>query len=516
MDDQSTQVPTAAEKLASSLQELQELQSNGNVAIRSADLPRTHRERLLKAGFLKPVIKGWYVPSRPDEAAGESTAWYASFWKFCSAYLTERFGTQWCLSPEQSIHLQTGNLNVPSQLLVRSPKGTKNIIVLPFDTSVMDIKAELPDTDDIEEKDGLNIYKTPAALIGATPSFYTSYPNEARAALGTIRNASEILPKLLEGGHSKIAGRLAGAFRNIGKARIADEIIKAMRAAGHTVREGDPFATPSPITFDTRALSPHVSRLRLMWETMRPDVAEHFPEPPGKPNDIEAYLERVDATYVTDAYHSLSIEGYQVTPELIERVRAGNWNPDNSQQDQDQRNALAARGYWQAFQAVKKAVEAVLRGENPGQIVDEQHGDWYRELFGPGITAGLVKPSDLAGYRNGPVYIRQSMHTPPAREVVVDLMETFFELLTAETDPAARVVLGHFVFVYIHPYMDGNGRMGRFLMNTMLAAGGYPWTVIPVDRRADYMAALEQASVKQDIRPFSRFVGKLVTTPRSS
>jgi len=39
------------------------------------------------------------------------------------------------------------------------------------------------------------------------------------------------------------------------------------------------------------------------------------------------------------------------------------------------------------------------------------------------------------------------------------------------------MVLGHFVFVYIHPYLDGNGRIGRFLMNLMLAAGGYPWTV---------------------------------------
>jgi Fic family protein len=44
---------------------------------------------------------------------------------------------------------------------------------------------------------------------------------------------------------------------------------------------------------------------------------------------------------------------------------------------------------------------------------------------------------------------------------------------------SVRVVLGHFVFVYIHPYIDGNGRMGRFLMNLMLASGGYPWAVIP-------------------------------------
>ena len=71
-------------------------------------------------------------------------------------------------------------------------------------------------------------------------------------------------------------------------------------------------------------------------------------------------------------------------------------------------------------------------------------------------------------------------------------------------------LLGHFVFVYIHPYMDGNGRIGRFLFNSMLASGGYSWTVIPVERRRDYMAALEQASVNGDITAFSQFLGKLV------
>jgi Fic family protein len=71
-------------------------------------------------------------------------------------------------------------------------------------------------------------------------------------------------------------------------------------------------------------------------------------------------------------------------------------------------------------------------------------------------------------------------------------------------------VLGHFVFVYIHPYIDGNGRMGRFLMNLMMASGGYPWTVIPVAERNAYMAALEKASVGEDIRPFADFIAGLV------
>ena len=74
----------AQEKLAASLEALEDLQKRGLVAIRSADLSRTHRERLAKAGFLKYVIKGWYVPSRPDETAEESTTWYALYWDFCA------------------------------------------------------------------------------------------------------------------------------------------------------------------------------------------------------------------------------------------------------------------------------------------------------------------------------------------------------------------------------------------------------------------------------------------------
>lgn len=56
--------------------------------------------------------------------------------------------------------------------------------------------------------------------------------------------------------------------------------------------------------------------------------------------------------------------------------------------------------------------------------------------------------------------------------------------------------------------MDGNGRIGRFLMNTMLASGGYPWVIIPVEKRNDYMNALEKASVNQDIQPFALFVSQ--------
>jgi Fic family protein len=84
-------------------------------------------------------------------------------------------------------------------------------------------------------------------------------------------------------------------------------------------------------------------------------------------------------------------------------------------------------------------------------------------------------------------------------------------MLQNETEPGVRAVLGHFIFVYIHPYMDGNGRIGRFLMNVMLASGGYPWTVIPLEKRKEYMKALEKASAEQNIDNFAKFIAGLVS-----
>ena len=232
---------TPSEKLAESLEVLRKIQDRGIIAIQASDLSRTHRERLIKNGFLQEVMKGWYIPSRQDETTGESTAWYASFWDFCSAYLNKRFGDEWCLSPEQSLSLHAGNWTVPQQLLIRSPKGNNKVTPLPHKTSLFDARYPMPNRKEVEILDGLRVFSLVPALISCSPRFFTQNPTDVRTALSLIRDASEILGLLLAGGHSTIAGRLAGAFRNIGRDRIADEIIKTMSAAGFDVRETDPF-----------------------------------------------------------------------------------------------------------------------------------------------------------------------------------------------------------------------------------------------------------------------------------
>ena len=283
-----------------------------------------------------------------------------------------------------------------------------------------------------------------------------------------------------------------------------------MKAAGYDVRESDPFAQQQRVPAITPGIPPIVGRLQAIWETHRAAVAEVFIPPPGLPTDRGAYLKFVDDIYQNDAYHSLSIEGYSVTPALIDRVRQGAWNPGDNDDDRKSRDALAARGYWQAFQQVKDSVAAIIEGAPAGQLVRDQHNSWYRELFQPSVAAGLLRPGALAGYRNLPVYIRGSRHVPPRWETVPDAMDALFGLLQQEPEPGVRAVLGHWLFGYIHPYLDGNGRMARFLMNAMLASGGYSWTVVRVEDRTAYMAALESASVGEDIRPFATFLSARV------
>ena len=127
-------------------------------------------------------------------------------------------------------------------------------------------------------------------------------------------------------------------------------------------------------------------------------------------------------------------------------------------------------------------------------------------MFQPCITAGIVKPSDLVGYRTNQVFIRGSRHTPLTPDAVREAMPVLTELMEQEEDAVVRAVLGHFFFVFIHPYMDGNGRTARFIMNAMLVTAGYSWRVITVEERSAYMEALEKASTEGDITSFAKIV----------
>lgn len=500
---------TTHEKLAASLKELRRLQKNGRRVFRSNELTRPHRERLEQAGYLERIIHGWRMSTTPDVLPGDTTPWFSCFWEFCGRYCVYRFATSWHLSPDQSLLIHAGDLNIPHQIVVHARKAQSNLLELPFGVKLLDLpypRQRRITRNDIDVVNGLNVLNLPLALALVPADFFKTYSTAAEAILGSIENASVVLPPLLEEGRTTVAGRLAAAFSHVGREAVAREIRETMKDAGHTVVEDDPFEDTSPARPWTRPESPVVGRINTLWDKARSVVLEECPDAPPGVRDIEAYLTSVDEGYTHDAYHSLSIEGYMVSEALIERVASGGWNPDENATDANEKNALACRGYLDCFNRVKGNVREVLEGAQAGAVARRDHGAWYRALFGPHVRSGLLNAVALAGYRHHPVFIRGSRHVPVNDASVSDAMNTLFDRLEHEESPMAAAVLGHWMLGYIHPYPDGNGRMARFLMNLLLASGGYPWTTIQVDNRDTYMAALEAASVENDFRPFARFI----------
>lgn len=502
---------TVNERLAESLRVLKKYQEKNDYSvIHGKDkLGTTHTNRLLGSGYLQPIIKGWYMSSLPGNE-GDTTVWYTSYWHFIAAYANNRFGNGWSLSADQSLAFYSGYYVVPKQVVIRASKAGNNIIQLKYGDTLLDVTATLPRQIVKEPQFGLNIYSMAEALLYCSPQYFITNRIEAQTCLESLRDASEIIALAGDQGNSTRAARIVGALNAIGRTDQADKIMQMMKRLGYDLRPENPFKEGKDFASGILQRSPYSIRIQLMWEKMRKQIIGLTP--PSTINvDIEKVLANMDANYVKDSYHSLSIEGYRVTDELIERVRSGKWDPKDMKQDSDSRNALAARGYYQAFQSVRESVKSILQNNGKaGDIVADQLQNWHFELFEPCVQAAIIPASDLVGYRKHQVYIRGSKHTPLNPDAVVDAMQTFYTLLKQEENVLVRSILGHFFFVYIHPYMDGNGRTARFIMNAMLVTGKYSWTIIPIEKRDEYMPALETASINGDIIPFTEFIYSLI------
>lgn len=120
---------------------------------------------------------------------------------------------------------------------------------------------------------------------------------------------------------------------------------------------------------------------------------------------------------------------------------------------------------------------------------------WHRELF-------EETKKDMAGkLRDYQVYILGSAFTPPAPEFVESYVMNFFSWYSEkknELHPVELAALAHLKFETMHPFGDGNGRIGRLIMNFILTKNGYPMQDIRYTDRQSYYNALERSNTKND------------------
>lgn len=195
-------------------------------------------------------------------------------------------------------------------------------------------------------------------------------------------------------------------------------------------------------------------------------------------------------------YHSNAIEGNSLTLRetkvVLEGVTVGGKRLVDHLEAINHRDAIflledlvekyASLGGWE----IRSLHQIILRG------IDDRHAGVYRTVN---------------------VRITGAEHTPPEAMRVAELMDDFLEWNRGDglrLHPVERAARVHSDFVKIHPFVDGNGRTARLLMNLELMKAGWPPVILPVESRLQYYEALDAHHVRADFGPFMEIIRDLV------
>lgn len=124
-----------------------------------------------------------------------------------------------------------------------------------------------------------------------------------------------------------------------------------------------------------------------------------------------------------------------------------------------------------------------------------------------------IDDKNAGKYRKNNVIISGADHVPTDFTQVPSSMESFIESyknIFIKMHPVERAARVHVDFVKIHPFIDGNGRTARLLMNLELMKSGFPPVILPVEKRLNYYEYLDFAHTKNDYQPFLQLTAEIV------
>ena len=304
-------------------------------------------------------------------------------------------------------------------------------------------------------------------------------------------------------------GELAKELGNTGLAKQLDAAVGAVATfppSASATGVGTRLVVPAALTALPRGTGqPWLDRQLMALERFRVVLDDLLEERVGPPPglSLSRLVGNARQAKQYDAYHNTTMEGYRITKEVSDAVVNGTGLPEISSQEQ-LRAIMAVQGYSRAFDMVIDLVRTP-----PAPAIDEGLIlDLYVELFRPSVDAGTVTEADLRGWRTIDVGLAGGWrHSPPAHGKVPTLIRGMSEFVARpDLRPLTRAVLTHLEFVTIHPFLDGNGRLGRLLMNYTLLEAGYPWVTIRSDEKHPYFQALECAQVDGDVVPLGEFL----------
>ncbi len=208
--------------------------------------------------------------------------------------------------------------------------------------------------------------------------------------------------------------------------------------------------------------------------------------------ELDAYF-KIGLTYSSNAIEGNTLTISETKVLLEDGLTAGG---------KPLKDSLEAIGHAKAYDFMLQMVR-----EKPFEITEHIILELHR-LFYEGIDK-----ENAGKYRDISVYITGTDYLPPEPEQVPLLMKEYVNKvnqLSATMHPIELAALAHKWFVDIHPYVDGNGRTARLLMNLLLMHYGYGIVSIPPVLRVEYIEALRvsQRANQPDAEPFIKLIAE--------
>lgn len=485
-------------------------QAKKNIYVVSAnEIPdRRQREYLKKAGYLFPVSRGYWALKKPEEDALD--VFPLIYWQAVQKILSS---FTWSLRGSSVLAIYKGIQAAQELLLIRTKEKTNWSVTLPLGFTV-----NLRYDNNFDERLIKKVEVAGRSIPVDIPELVLTELDKAPfKEVQSFVAGIDFDKLLLEAIYARrprpvVFKRLVSLSKKAGRPDLVSDLENIIEAHTHYQVSKREVIGPDETFVKTEVVHPpwvirQEEQIREFEAVLDKDLKAKISKIKKRP--LKELLAQARDHKKYDTYHSTTLEGYQITPEQVDALLSGIVPEDENEAGyfDKLRNQTAIIGYSQAFDFVLEKVESDF---GKPKVTEQLVKQTYAKLFKPSLDAGIVDLISLTAYRNMAAFIRGTTYVPPSWEKLPDLMPSFEESMNAINNPVVKAILTHYYFVAIHPYIDGNGRTARLLMNYALLTSGYSWITVRADQRAEYFGALNQGTVNGDILPFGRFIVEML------